>query len=71
MRKNIVSTPPESSESGNPDFISEKELLKRVPACRRTIINWRQKEIIPFICLGRKKVIYHWPSVEAALLKLQ
>lgn len=52
------------------DIIGEAELRRRLPVCPRTIRNLRERGILPFIRLGRR-VTYHWPSVEAALLRLQ
>ncbi len=51
-------------------FISETELLKRLPICRRTVFKWVQEGKIPCTKIARRK-IYHWPSVEAAHIKLQ
>jgi hypothetical protein len=51
-------------------LIDEPEILKRVPVSRRTWGNWKAKGIVPFIRIGRR-CLYHWPSVEAALLRLQ
>ncbi len=52
-------------------FIDEKELLARLPVSRRTLFNWRYSGKIPFVNLGGRKLVYHWPSVEAALLRMQ
>jgi len=52
------------------DFINEKELLKRVPVCRKTWYNYIQTGKIPVVRIARIK-LYHWPSVEQALIKLQ
>jgi predicted site-specific integrase-resolvase len=52
-------------------FIVESELLKRVPVSRRTLFNWRCSGKLPFVNLGGRRNLYHWPSVEAALLRLQ
>lgn len=51
-------------------FINEKDLLARVPISRRTAFNWVQEGKIPCVKIGRRK-LFHWPSVEAALLRLQ
>src|SRR5688572_15842094 len=54
------------------DFIFETELLRRVPISRRTSNTWRGTGILPFIQPpGSRRVIYHWPSVQAALLRIQ
>jgi predicted site-specific integrase-resolvase len=53
-------------------FICEDELLRRLPICRRTLISWRKSGEIPFVRLpGARRILYHWASVEAALLRLQ
>jgi hypothetical protein len=51
-------------------FISEGELLKRLPVCRRTLGNWKERGLIPYIRLGRR-VIYDWDSVRDSLLRQQ
>jgi hypothetical protein len=53
-----------------PGFINEKELLKRIPVSRRTAFTWVQNGKLPCVKIGRRK-IFHWASVEAALLRLQ
>jgi len=52
-------------------FIDEKELLKRLPVSRRTLFNWRDAGIIPCVRLTGRRILFHWPSVEAALLRMQ
>ena len=51
-------------------FIDEAECLRRVPVSRRTWFSWRTAGKIPTVKLGRR-CLYHWPSVEAALLRQQ
>ena len=51
-------------------FLDEKELLKQLSVCRRTLYNLRASGKIPSIVLGRRN-FFHWPSVEAALLRMQ
>lgn len=51
-------------------FWDERELLRHLPICRRTAFNWIKQGKLPVIVIGRRK-IYHGPSVEAALLRLQ
>lgn len=60
-----------AAPAGVPGFINEKELLKRLPVSRRTLFNWRATGKIPFVRLGGRRVLFHWPSVEAALLRKQ
>lgn len=52
------------------DFIDTEAVLRRLPICRKTLHNWRRDNKIPYIQTGRR-VIYHWPSVQSALLRLQ
>jgi predicted site-specific integrase-resolvase len=57
---------------GEAGFIDEKTLLERLPISRRTLFAWRESGNIPCVRLpGGRRVIYHWPSVEAALLRKQ
>jgi predicted site-specific integrase-resolvase len=63
--KNHLEAPP--SEAG---FINEKELLARLPISRRTAFTWVQSGKLPCVKIGRRK-IFHWPSCEQALLRLQ
>ncbi|MFZ0829308.1 MAG: helix-turn-helix domain-containing protein [Verrucomicrobiia bacterium] len=52
-------------------FIDEKQLLARLPVSRRTLFNWRRTGKIPCVRLGGRRILFHWPSVEAALLRHQ
>jgi predicted DNA-binding transcriptional regulator AlpA len=52
-------------------FLAEKELLKRLPISRRTLFDWRTSGKIPCVRLGGRRILFHWPSVEAALLRQQ
>jgi hypothetical protein len=51
-------------------FLDEKELLKQLPVSRRTLFAWVESGKLPCVKIRRRK-IYHWPSVQAALLRLQ
>jgi hypothetical protein len=51
-------------------FLDEKELLRRLPVSRRTLFNWRMSGKIPSVKIGRR-CLYHFPSIESALLRLQ
>ena len=53
-----------------PGFIDEAECLRRVPVSRRTWFSWRVAGKVPTIKCGRR-CLYHWASVEAALLRMQ
>jgi len=63
-------TLPTAATQPDRDIISEKELRVRLPVSRRTIGTWRRKRIIPAITVGGR-VLYHWPSVQAAMLRRQ
>ncbi|MDB6021276.1 MAG: hypothetical protein JWQ04_1133 [Pedosphaera sp.] len=55
-----------------PGFLNEKQLLEKVPISRRTLFGWREAGKIPCVRLpGSRRVLFHWPSVEAALLRSQ
>lgn len=60
-----------TASSSETSFIDEKELLKRLPVSRRTLFSWRTTGKIPFVRLGGRRVLFHWPSIEAALLRMQ
>jgi len=62
---------PQQAPSGETGFIDEKTLLKRLPVSRRTLFSWRTTGKIPSVRLGGRRVLFHWPSVEAALLRMQ
>jgi predicted DNA-binding transcriptional regulator AlpA len=59
-------TAPASEEA----FLDEKQILTRLPVSRRTLFNWRASGKIPHVKIGRRN-LFHWPSVESALLRLQ
>jgi excisionase family DNA binding protein len=63
---------PPKTPPGPADFISETEMLKRLQVSRRTLFAWREAGKIPCVRLpGGRRVLFHWPSVEAALLRRQ
>ena len=51
-------------------FINEKQLLARLPISRRTAFTWVQTGKLPCVKINRRK-LFHWPSVETALLRQQ
>jgi hypothetical protein len=52
-------------------FLDEKELLEKIPVCRRTLNSWRKKKLIPFIRLpGTRRVLYDFELVRAAFLRM-
>jgi hypothetical protein len=52
-------------------FLNQKQLLARLPISRRTLFNWRMTGKIPCVRLGGRRILFHWPSIEAALLRYQ
>lgn len=70
LEQPTVATPPPTAIQSAVDFIDEPEALNRLPVSRRTLANWRTEGKIPYIKAG-KRVLFHWPSVEAALLRTQ
>jgi hypothetical protein len=59
---------PRTSDSSA--IIDEATVLRRIPVSRRTWFSWRTAGKVPTIKVGRR-CLYHWPSVEAALLRMQ
>lgn len=51
-------------------FLDESELLARLPVCRRTVHNWIKAGKMPVVKIGRRN-LFHWPTVEVALLRHQ
>ena len=62
---------PKLTLSGEANFIDQKQLLARLPISRRTLFNWRTSGKIPYVRPGGRRILFHWPSVEAALLRHQ
>ena len=74
LQESKPSKPKSESNGASPEeasFIDEKELLKRIPVSRRTLWNYRESGKIPSVRLGGRRILFHWPSVEAALLRQQ
>jgi predicted site-specific integrase-resolvase len=61
----------QTAPPGEVGFIDEKQLLARLPVSRRTLFNWRATGKIPCVRLGGRRILFHWPSVETALLRQQ
>lgn len=58
------------TDSDAANFIDQRELLRRVPISLRTLRTWRTNGVIPELKINRR-TLFHWPSVETALLNLQ
>jgi predicted DNA-binding transcriptional regulator AlpA len=69
MRENGIRAEQNQTSAGEAGFIDQKQLLARLPISRRTLFNWRTTGKIPYVRLGGRRVLFHWPSVEAALLR--
>lgn len=53
-------------------FLSFEQILPRLPVGARLAREWTRTGIIPSIRLpGSRRVLFHWPSVESALLRRQ
>lgn len=52
------------------DFLTTEELLAKLPICRKTLFTYCEKGDLPSVKIGRR-VIFHWPSVQSALLRQQ
>ena len=55
---------------GERPFLTVAELQQKIPVSRRTIFAWRKQGWLPSVQNGAK-ILFHWPSVEAALLRRQ
>ena len=63
---------PDAATHTSARFIDETELRNSVPVSRKTLFGWRRDGKIPFVRVaGGRRVLYHLPSVERALLKMQ
>jgi predicted site-specific integrase-resolvase len=71
MIKSKMNSETNQTLAGEANFIDEKQLLARLPVCRRTLFSWRTSGKIPYVRLGGRRILFHWPSVEAALLRYQ
>jgi predicted site-specific integrase-resolvase len=73
MKTQPLTIMPETAATGDKlaAFIDEKELLKRIPVSRRTLFAYRNSGKIPWVRLGGRRILFHWPSVESALLRQQ
>jgi hypothetical protein len=52
-------------------FLDATALLKRVPISRGTLRNWMSNGSIPFIRAKGRRLLFDWPSVREALLRMQ
>ena len=52
-------------------FIDTEELSRRLNCSVGTIQNWRRSGKLPYIKTPGRLVIFDWPSVKVALLRMQ
>lgn len=64
-------TPTTTTTTNPSDFINGEQLMKLLPVCSKTLRNWRAGGKLPYIALNRRRFLYHWPSVQASLLRAQ
>jgi hypothetical protein len=56
-----------SSESQNQTtLLTTKQLLARIPVCKRTLDNWKARGLLPYIKVGGF-CLYDWDRVQATL----
>jgi hypothetical protein len=65
-RLNPRSDTPTVPQSPASRFQNTAQLLADIPVCRRTLFNWREQGLIPYIKLGRR-VLFDVESVRQAL----
>jgi len=70
LATNPITINQSSAQQDESSFITEMQLLKKLSVSRRTVFSWRMAGKIPTVKLGRR-TLYHWPSVESALLRCQ
>jgi len=60
----------DKTESPPEGFIDTDEMLRRIPVCRKTLWSYCKAGKIPSVVLPGR-TIFHWKSVETALLRQQ
>jgi predicted site-specific integrase-resolvase len=66
MKEHQSATPASLGEN----FLTENQLLTRLPICRKTLFNYVEAGKIPVVQIARRK-LYHWGNVQAALLRME
>jgi hypothetical protein len=62
----------ENQPAASSDWLTELDMLREIPVCRRTLKQWRDDGTLPFVRLpGSRRIIYHRKTVESALLRHQ
>ncbi len=57
--------------TGCQPFIDTKGLRKLLGVSTGTLEAWRRAGKLPFVRVTGRRILFHWPSVEAALLRQQ
>jgi hypothetical protein len=57
----------QTAPPGGGEFLSEAEILTRLPICRRTLATWKAKGF-PHIKIGRR-CLYSWSNCQQFLLR--
>jgi hypothetical protein len=71
MSDPVQNVPSNVGENGS-NIIDFRTLNQRIPYSARSLRDAVRKGLIPSIVLpGGRKRLFHWPSVEAALKRLQ
>jgi hypothetical protein len=52
------------------EILMEEELAARLKKAPRTVRDWREKRLIPYMRIGRS-ILYDWDRVILALQKLE
>jgi hypothetical protein len=72
MKLKITNAPaPVMGDPLSAEFITCKELLRRIPICRKTLSVYVKAGKIPSVRLGGRKLLFHVPSVTEAILRFQ
>lgn len=53
------------------DFLTVSETCERLRISRRTLHEHTRKGKLPSVLLGERRRLYHWPTLQALLLRQQ
>ena len=58
------------AEVGGGDvMLTKRELAARLKTTLRTVENWQRARLLPYVKIGGKAVLFHWPEVVDFLKK--
>jgi excisionase family DNA binding protein len=60
-----------STNGAEAEFVTPKEVADRLKISLGTVSNWRKTGKLPWINGPGRLVRFHWPSVTAAMLRMQ